>query len=87
MDFSQEPEPSLPSLTVSGVIADIRSANIDGNTVFYFLLEGGDVYYTISAKTCPEAVLLNVGDSVTLSYHAQDSLLVQAESLSFTPGL
>ena len=86
-DSSQEPEPSLPSLTVSGVIADIRSANIDGNTVFYFLLEGGDVYYTISAKTCPEAVLLNVGDSVTLSYHAQDSLLVQAESLSFTPGL
>lgn len=83
----QGPDVSAQTLSVSGTIAEIRSANIDGNTVFYFLLEGGNVYYTISAKTCPAAVLLNVGDAITLSYVPQDSLLVQAESLVFDPGL
>lgn len=80
------PDVSAQTVSVSGAIADIRSANIDGNTVFYFLLEGGNVYYTISAKTCPAAVLLNPGDTITLNYVPQDSLLVQAESLMFDPG-
>ena len=80
------PDVSAQTVSVSGAIADIRSANIDGNTVFYFLLEGGNVYYTISAKTCPAAVLLNPGDTITLSYVPQDSLLVPAESLVLAPG-
>ena len=80
------PDVSAQTVSVSGAIADIRSANIDGNTVFYFLLAGGNVYSTISATACPTAVLLNPGDTVTISYVPQDSLLVQAESLVFDPG-
>ena len=39
--------------TVSGAITEIRSANIDGNTIFYIKLDGGPVYYTVSAKDYP----------------------------------
>ena len=53
---------------VSGVIADIRSAVIDGNTYYYFSLEDGEVYYSISAKDNDIAVILNPGDRVTINH-------------------
>ncbi|EDM97494.1 hypothetical protein BACCAP_04637 [Pseudoflavonifractor capillosus ATCC 29799] len=53
---------------VSGVIADIRSAVIDGNTYYYFSLEGEDVYYSIPAKDNDVAVILNPGDRVTINH-------------------
>lgn len=73
-----DPEDTVKTVTTSGVIAEIRSANIDGNTVFYILLEGGEAYYTVSAKEFPAAVLLDVGDEVTLTYVPQDSVLIEA---------
>ena len=53
---------------VSGVIADIRSAVIDGNTYYYFSLEDEDVYYSIPAKDNDVAVILNPGDRVTINH-------------------
>lgn len=53
---------------VSGVIADIRSAVIDGNTYYYFSLEGEDVYYSLPAKDNDVAVILNPGDRVTINH-------------------
>ena len=53
---------------VSGVIADIRSAVIDGNTYYYFSLEDGDVYYSIPARDNDIAVILNPGDRVTINH-------------------
>ena len=52
---------------VSGVVEDIRSSVINGNSVYYIKLEGGDVYYTISAADSPVAAILNVGDRVALN--------------------
>ena len=59
---------SRPETDVSGVIADIRSAVIDGNTYYYFSLEGEDVYYSIPAKDNDVAVMLNPGDRVTINH-------------------
>ena len=53
---------------VSGVIADIRSAVIDGNTYYYFSLEDGDIYYSIPARDNDVAVILNPGDRVTINH-------------------
>lgn len=53
--------------TVSGVITDIRSANIDGSTHLYIQLEGGSIYYELVVSDNREAVLLNVGDRVSLA--------------------
>lgn len=58
--------------TVSGTIAEIRSAVIDGNTWYYLRLKGekvdDTVYYSISAVDCKDAVILNQGDQVTITY-------------------
>ena len=53
--------------TISGTVTEIRSAVVDGNTIFYFAL-GGDVYYAVSAQSCQQAVIVNVGDTVTITY-------------------
>ena len=53
---------------ITGVIEDIRSAVVDGNTLYYLRLNTGDAYYVISAAAAPETVIYNVGDSVTVRY-------------------
>lgn len=68
--------------TSTGVITDIRQANMDGNTIFYFQLEGANVYYTVSAKDYPITAILNIGDTITVSYQPQDSALVAVEDLN-----
>ena len=49
-----------------GVIADIRTAVVEGNSWYYFRLQGDDFYYSISAAACERAVILSVGDRVTI---------------------
>lgn len=71
---------------VSGTVSDLRYAVLDGNTVCYVALEEVDgVYFTISAADAPVAVILNVGDSVTITA-GSDSLeaLTPASSLELT---
>ena len=56
---------------LSGVIEDIRSAVIDGNTYFYLILRAGDrdgAVVRASAADVMIAPLLSVGDEVTVSY-------------------
>ena len=65
-----EPE-ERPETQVSGVVDDIRSAVLEGTTYYFIRLEGGEVYYTISAVQNPVAVLLNVGDQVTIDHAPQ----------------
>ena len=61
-------EEELPQTEASGVIAEIRSAVLDGNTYYFFRLEGEDVFYSVSAAQNEAAVILDVGDQITLSY-------------------
>ena len=58
---------------------EIRSASIGGNTVYYLRLSGGEAYYTVSAADYPEAVILDAGDQVELSYRETEGLLIGAE--------
>ena len=71
---------------ISGAVAELRYAVVDGGTVCYVRLEGGDAYYTISAADAPEAVILNPGDEVeiVLSGTGADGLLIPAASLTVT---
>ena len=63
-------EEDLPQTQASGVIDDIRSAVLDGTTYYFIRLEGEQVYYSLSAVENPVAVLLNVGDEVTIQHNA-----------------
>ncbi|MDY3251278.1 MAG: CvpA family protein [Candidatus Choladocola sp.] len=78
---AQKTDPDLELLTVSGKIGEIRSATIDGNTIYYIRLEKEKVYYTVSAKDHPMAVILNVGDQVKISCYESDESLIEAADL------
>ena len=58
----------LPQTSVSGVIAELHSAVLDGNSYVFVRLEGGNIFYSISAAENNVAVILNVGDTVTIGH-------------------
>ncbi len=71
------------TLTVSGEIADIRTANIEGNTYFYIRLTESDSYFAVSAKDYPEVILLNVGDTVAeIEYAVSEAVIKDVVSLT-----
>jgi hypothetical protein len=68
----------IESAEISGRIADIRSAVIDGNTKVSIRLEGGAQYYVVSVKTSEIAAILGVGDKVTLRAVKGEGALIDA---------
>jgi len=72
-----EPD-KVESSTVSGRVEEIRTAVIEGNTHVFIRFIGKDFFYVISAADAPQAVLLDVGDSVTLSVSQEKGELVSA---------
>lgn len=68
--------------TVTGALADIRSAVVEGNTIFYLQLKGSGVYYAISAADSPAAVILNAGDRVTITYVPGEGEILTARTVT-----
>lgn len=62
---------ALPQTSVSGTIAELRSAVLDGNTYVFIRLEGQKVFYSVSAAENNIAVILNLGDRVTIEHAPQ----------------
>lgn len=55
---------------ISGAIAEIRTAVLDGNSYYFLRLEGQDTFYAVNAAENPLAVILNAWDQVTIAYTA-----------------
>lgn len=72
---------SVDTDEIEGVIEDIRSSVINGNSVYYIRLEGSDAYYSLSAADCPEAVILNVGDRVSIHASRSKGAIIPASGL------
>ncbi len=66
---------------ITGVISDIRTAVVDGNSIYYIALNGANVYYSISASEDAGVVILNVGDTVNITYKATEGSIVTAKSV------
>ncbi len=66
---------------ITGVISDIRTAVVDGNSIYYIALNGANVYYSISASDDAGVVILNVGDTVNVTYKAAEGSIVTAKSV------
>ncbi len=76
-------EAEIVETTVSGTIVEIRTAVIDGNSVYYLKLENHAPFYAVKAKDAPVAVTLNVGQVVTLEIDSASTGEIQtALSLS-----
>ena len=86
IDSDDSSLPETASGEITGVIDDLRSAVVSGNTVFYLRLRGSDVYYTISASAQPEAVILNTGDTVTVRFSEGQGSILTASSVEKTAG-
>ena len=70
--------------TTEGVVKEIRSAVMDGTTYYFIRLDGGDVYYRVSAAQSPETVLLNAGDRVEITYREGEGSIREAISARIT---
>jgi hypothetical protein len=62
-----EEEP-IQTVTTTGVIDFLSTAEIDGNTYFYFTLEEDENLYMSSIKNSSKQVLLTVGTTVTVEF-------------------
>ena len=67
--------------TISGAITDIRTAVVDGNSIYYIALDGKKTYYALAAAEDNSVVILNVGDKVTITYKASDENIITAKSI------
>jgi len=67
--------------TVTGKIADIRSAVVDGNTRYFLQLEGENWYYTVNVADAEICAILNVGDRVSISAYDSEGELRSAVSV------
>ncbi|MCL2569211.1 MAG: CvpA family protein [Oscillospiraceae bacterium] len=64
-----------------GVIEEIRTAVIDGNTHFYIRLQGQNFFYVITAAIDPYVILLNDGDIIEVYHGGLYSDLVWAHRI------
>lgn len=71
---------SADVLTVSGTIADIRTAVIGGNSYYYIKLDSNAAYFSVSASSNETVVILNKGDSVTVTYSGEGAI-IDADSI------
>ncbi len=67
-------------LTASGTITDIRTAVIGGNSYYYIKLDSNAAYFSIAASKNETVVILNKGDSVTVTYSGEGAI-IDADSI------
>lgn len=79
-------KPETPVLTQVGIIDDIRTAVIDGNSVYYISLENDESYFTVKASDEQSVVILNVGDTVRISYEEKNGNGI-SEAVAIAEGL
>lgn len=75
-------EPAKENTVVSGVIEDIRTAVINGDSYYYVKLNSDSAYFSIAAADDEAVVILNKGDNVVVTFD-MDSVgaIIEAESI------
>ena len=75
LDTGEAPILPADEDTVTGIVTALRSAVIDGTTMYYVTLDADNTVYCISAGEVEKVILLNVGDRITITYEP-DSMRV-----------
>lgn len=76
LDLTQEVPPETSE--VSGVVTEVRTAVLGGNTRVYLRLASNDFFYVISVSDCELAAVIDVGDLVTLAVSTDEGDLRSA---------
>ncbi len=88
IDVTEPDKPDTETLGVTGVITDIRTVTVGGNTVFYITLgEAGTFRGSVEAvdgKYKNEAlVFCKIGDKVTVTYAPTEENIIPIETFDF----
>lgn len=86
LDTGEAPILPADEDTVTGIVTALRSAVIDGTTMYYVTLDAGNTVYCISAGEVEKAILLNVGDRITITYEPdsmRDDLICTANAFDW----
>ena len=87
LDTGEAPILPADEDTVTGIVTALRSAVIDGTTLYYVTLDADNTVYCISAGEVEKAILLNVGDRITITYEPdsmRDDLICTANAFEWT---
>lgn len=81
--LNEKPE-TAKDATVTGVITEIRSAVVGGNTCYYYKLDSSDKTFALSVATDERAVILSVSESVTFVYDEaeKDAAIIRVKKLN-----
>ena len=72
---------SVKDLTVTGKVTDIRTAVIGGESVYYIKLDSSESYYSVKAADFENIVLVNDGDTVTLTVTTAKGTIIPVSGL------
>ena len=87
LDTGEAPILPADEDTVTGIVTALRSAVIDGTTMYYVTLDADNTVYCISAGEVEKVILLNVGDRITITYEPdsmRDDLICTATAFEWT---
>lgn len=87
LDTGEAPILPADEDTVTGIVTALRSAVIDGTTMYYVTLDAGNTVYCISAGEVEKVILLNVSDRITITYEPdsmRDDLICTANAFEWT---
>ena len=87
LDTGEAPILPADEDTVTGIVTALRSAVIDGTTMYYVTLDADNTVYCISAGEVEKAILLNVGDRIAITYEPdsmRDDLICTANAFEWT---
>lgn len=62
---------------ISGTVAEIRTAVLDGTSWYYIRLEGAETFYAIAVTADQSVVVLDVGDAVSIQVAADSAGEIQ----------
>ncbi|MBQ7117973.1 MAG: CvpA family protein [Clostridia bacterium] len=64
--------PADRTVTVKGTVTDIRTAVMNGESVYYIELDENGIYYTVKASDEPSVVIMNKGQKAKITYSATE---------------
>lgn len=86
LDTGEAPILPADEDTVTGIVTVLRSAVIDGTTMYYVTLDADNTVYCISAGEVEKVILLNVGDRIAITYEPdsmRDDLICTANAFDW----
>ncbi len=66
---------------VTGTVTDIRTAVIGGESVYYIKLSSSESYYSVKAADFERIVLVNSGDTVTLTVNTTEGSIIPVKGM------